>query len=193
MIAPVFYPIFEDAHNWEFPYRQDPWAWAEGLPTWAKTACEKAAVSEVLKYSTYFSPLRERNSFFDLKGRLWSEVSKDEQMAMGRYRTQRHSKARDISLAENKEILKEYVHFLNKNEVLPVVVIPPFSAAYNQFISRETKESILDLIDSVPEDVHYVDFNESGPFEDSCFMDTDHLSAKGAHMMCGILAEMFGR
>lgn len=77
--------------------------------------------------------------------------------------------------------------------VLPVVVITPFSPEYNRFVLPEMKHGVLELLDAVPQDVHYVDFNQAldlfGP-ED--YMDTDHLSASGAKKVSSILADMFG-
>lgn len=192
MIAPVFYPIFDDAHHWENAYKHDLWMGFGDVPAEIKLLCEKSAASEILKRNTYFSDLRRRSPFFNLQGRTWYEVTMDEKMAMGAYRVQAHSKAHKTTLAENKDILKEYVHFLHMNDVLPIVILPPFSNAYKHYIGPETKETILELVDSVPEDVHYVDFNQCDLFDDTCFMDTDHLNEKGAHVMCKILVEMFG-
>lgn len=91
----------------------------------------------------------------------------------------------------NKEILREFVRFLYSCNVMPIVVITP---GYSRCVLKEMKEGVLELLDSVPEDVHYVDFNEASElFEPADFMDTDHLSAVGAEKMSAILADMFGR
>lgn len=55
------------------------------------------------------------------------------------------------------------------------------------------KEGMLELLDSVPENVHYVDFNEAtGQFEPENFLDSDHLTASGAEKISTILVNMFG-
>lgn len=55
------------------------------------------------------------------------------------------------------------------------------------------KEGMLELLDSVPENVHYVDFNEAtGQFEPEDFLDSDHLTASGAEKISTILVNMFG-
>ena len=78
-------------------------------------------------------------------------------------------------------------------DVTPIVVIAPFTEGYSRSVLKEMKEGVLELLDSVSEDVHYVDFNEaSSLFEPADFMDTDHLSAAGAKKMSIILADMFG-
>lgn len=47
-------------------------------------------------------------------------------------------------------------------------------------------------MDHVQEAINYVDFNPNTTFDDACFMDTDHLNERGAHIFSGMLAEMFG-
>ena len=75
----------------------------------------------------------------------------------------------------------------------PIVVITPFTKEYNRFILPEMKAGVLALINAVPEDVHYVDFNQALElFDTTDFMDTDHLSATGAEKVSRILSEMFG-
>ena len=73
------------------------------------------------------------------------------------------------------------------------MVITPFSPEYDRFILPEMKAGVLELLDAVPEDIHYVDFNQAKDlFTPSDFMDTDHLSATGAEKVSRILVEMFG-
>ncbi|MCX4266844.1 MAG: hypothetical protein OSJ64_08635, partial [Firmicutes bacterium] len=64
---------------------------------------------------------------------------------------------------------------------------------YNRFVLPEMKAGVLELLDAVPQDIHYVDFNQAlDLFDAADFMDTDHLSARGAEKMSAILTEMFG-
>ena len=114
---------------------------------------------------------------------------------MGKQRAEMHNHLirHTHSFEENKIILKEYVRYLYANAVLPIVAIPPFTREYNQFVLPQMKEAVLELVDSVPEDVQYVDFNEAPLFEDADFMDTDHMSLQGAQKVSAILADMFGR
>lgn len=196
VIANIYYPIFGDAHNWEAPAHRDLWAGIGDIPDPLKILCEQAAARKLLEYRTYYSELRPRGTLFDLKGRSWAQVPQTERLAMGQIRAADHNKIfqHKESLEENKRILRAYVGFLIGHGVLPVVVITPFSPEYNRFVLPEMKAGVLELLDAVPQDVHYVDFNQAlelfGP-ED--FMDTDHLSEKGAEKVSTILAEMFGR
>ena len=58
---------------------------------------------------------------------------------------------------------------------------------YNRFVLPELREAAGALVDSVPEDVQYVDFNDGPPFPADAFMDTDHLSAAGAQQVSRML------
>ena len=115
---------------------------------------------------------------------------------MGKIRAESHKKLfqHKASFEENKRILQEFVSFLYAHDVTPIVAITPFTPEYDCFVLNEMKESVLELVDGVQEDEHYVDFNENAAdlFIPSNFMDTDHLSASGAKKVSNILAEMFG-
>ena len=195
MIANIYYPIFQAAHNWESPTHRDLWAGLGDIPESVKAVCEQAASQKLLEYRTYYSEIRSRGTLFDLKGRTWAQVPQSERLAMGWARAADHNKIfqHKESLEENKQILREFVRFLYDHAVQPIVVVTPFSEEYNRFLLPEMKSGVLELLDTVPEDIHYVDFHEtSGLFGPADFMDTDHLSEKGAEKVSSILVEMFG-
>lgn len=196
MISRIYYPIFQDAHNWNKPVLHDPWTPFGDVPAQIKNACERAAEKKILELGTYYTDYRPRGCYFNLKGRSWSQVPEEERIALGAYRAEEHNRIfqHKESLEENKEILREFVRFLYSHNVTPIVVITPFTEGYNRCLLKKMKEGVLELLDSVPEDVHYVDFNEAlNLFAPADFMDTDHLSAAGAEKMSAILADMFGQ
>lgn len=196
MIANIYYPILQDAHNWNEPILNDPWAPFGDVPEETKAICERKAAEKLLESGTYYTDYRPRGCYFDLNGRSWSQISEEERIELSGYRANDHNRLFQYreTLEENKMILQEFVQFLYSHGVTPIVVIPPFTKWYNRSVFKELKEGVLELLDSVPEDIHYVDFNEAGDiFEPADFMDTDHLSAGGAKKMSAILAEMFGR
>lgn len=203
MIANVYYPIFRDAHHWESPIRRDLWDWMEiNIPTGhsltpecIKSTCEQAAARKLLEYGTYYSEIRPRGTYFNLNGRTWAQVSSQERRAMGKIRAEEHNKIfqHKDSFRENGEILRDFIRFLYACQVQPIVAIPPFSPEYNQFVLPQLRAGMPKLLEAVPEDVYYVDFNEiDGVFVPADFMDTDHLSAAGAEKVSSMLAEAFG-
>lgn len=195
VISNIYYPIFHDAHNWESPTYVDPWAGIGDIPDPVRAVCEQAAAQKLLQYGTYYSNLWPRKAAFDFNGRTWVQMPQAERLAWGRERAKDHNKTfqHKESFEENKKLLRQFVHFLYEHEVQPIVVITPFSDEYNHFILPEMKAGLLDLLDTVPEDIHYVDFNlTDGLFDPTDFMDMDHLSEKGAEKVSSILVEMFG-
>lgn len=195
VIANIYYPIFQDAHNWKSPSHRFRWDGLGDIPEPIKALCEQIAGNKLLEYGTYYSEIHPRGTLFDLKGRTWAQVPETQRMAMGQVRAADHNKIfqHKESLEENKRILREYVAFLTERDVLPVVVITPFSPEYNRFILPEMKAGVLELLDMVSQDVHYVDFNQALElFAPEDFMDTDHLSATGAEKVSSILVELFG-
>lgn len=196
MISQVYYPIFHDAHNWSDPANVDLWAPICSMPKVLEEKCEEILREKILKCGTYYHAEAPRGCYFDLKGRKWADTSDEEKDAMGKYRARDHNRVLEYtdSFRENQEIFKDFVHFLCLKNVQPIVVVTPFTSAYNRYVSRELKKAMAALLDAVPEDVHYVDFNQAPElFEDRDFMDTDHLSAQGAQKVSSILADMFGR
>lgn len=196
VISHVYLPIFQDARHWNEPETTSPWDGLPPQPPAVRAACEHAALQKILSYSTYYSPVRPRGTFFDFHGRAWHELPNEEKLHFGKIRADSHNKSFRYteSLHENQACLQEYIHLLHEHGSTPIVVIPPFTEAYNQFVLPELKEATVAMLDSVPEDFHYVDFNDAPDlFCDADFMDTDHMSAQGAEKMCAILAEMFGR
>ncbi|MCI8855546.1 MAG: hypothetical protein HFH26_03235 [Clostridiaceae bacterium] len=194
LIPQIYYPIFHDVHNWEIPPVDDPWAGTDGIPDTLKKHCEQSAIQMILEQGTYYSQFRPRRSYFDLKGKQWKDLSMEQKHRLAEIRAGDHNKIfrHKSSYNENKQILKDYVHFLNLNHVLPIVVIPPFTPEYNRYTLPEMKDAVVEMLDAVPEDVHYVNFNQGCMFGPSDFMDTDHLSAEGAEKVSSILVEMFG-
>lgn len=195
MISRVYYPIFRDAHNWSEPVAAVLWDGMGSISEPMKKFCEQTASALIMEVGSYYNRFRARGSYFDLKGRKWAEVSMPEREAMGQYRASEHNNVlkHTTSFTENKEILREFVRLLYLNGIQPIVVVTPFTQEYDRYVQQELRDGVLELLDSVPEDVHFVDFNQApNLFDATDFMDTDHLSQRGAKKVSGILTEMFG-
>lgn len=195
LISNVYYPIFQDAHNWSDPVREDLQDKIGNILSPAKKFCERAAAKKILKYGTYYSLSRSRKPHFDLKGRTWAQAPEAQRLDMGQARAAEHNRLfqHKQSFEENKRILTEFVRFLHEHKVTPIVVTTPFTPEYHRFLLPEVKAGALELLSTVSGDIHYVDFNQSlDLFEPADFVDTDHLSASGAEKISRILAGKFG-
>lgn len=194
MIGIVYYPIFQDAHNWAITSHGSPWDVIGGTPDHIKPICEQIAVRRMQEYGTYYAK-RSRRPVFDLRGETWSQITEEERTELGKARAGDHNKLlqHKASREENGAIFQAFVHFLHQHDVHPIVVIPPFTREYNRSILPEMKKEMLELLNAVPEAVSYVDLNQQADlFEPADFVDTDHLSASGAEKVSHILVEKFG-
>lgn len=194
IISNVHYPIFRDGHNWSDVKQNDFWAGMAALSDEDQQRCEQLAVEKMLLQGTYFSERKQRGgTVFDLGGRNWWDISAEERQALGKIRAESHNRLlqNEAVIAENAKILNEYAHFLQLNGVLPVFVIAPFATEYTQYISKELKDSITELLVSASEKICFVDFNQFSCFEPTDFVDTDHLSQKGAKKFSKLLTELF--
>lgn len=196
MISNVYYPIFKDGHNWTEATENNLWLGIGNLSNEDKQRCEQIAIEKMLRQGTYFSARKQRGgTVFDLKGHNWWDISEEERRALGKIRAESHNKLfqNKAVIEENKRILNQYVAFLRQNGIAPVFVIAPFSVEYTQHISNEMKDNIQEMLESVSEKIRFVDFNQFSCFEPTDFVDTDHLSQKGAEKFSNLLAEMYGK
>lgn len=195
MVSPVYYPIFGDAHHWDKPEAQDRWKDFEGISAGVRKRCEGWSEQITYEEPTYYSRFRRRKPFFDFSGRAWWELTEEERENYGAQRGEGHNSVLKFeqSFYENCQILKNYIHFLYLNDVEPVVVIPPFSAAYNRHIDGRLKEAVIELLQSPEEKLCFVDFNEETMFDDYDFIDMDHLNQDGAKKMSRLLTGRFGK
>ena len=195
MVSPVYYPIFGDAHNWEQPVAKDRWKGLEEVPEESRSEWEIWAQETVHEEKTYYSRFRRRKPFFDFQESSWGELTAEEQENFAKERAEGHNSVLKYtdSFCENRQILKDYVHFLHLNDVMPIVVIPPFTAAYNRYVDERLKEAVTEMVQSPEEALAFVDFNKEAVFDNFDFIDTDHLNENGAKKMSKILADKFGK
>lgn len=190
----VYSPVLNDIHNWSEKIEPVIWKNFEALSEQEKINCEEAA-EYMLKDKGYYNELNKRHSYFDLKGLTWSDLTEAQKDKLGKYRATEHNRnlLHVESFDENKNILDEFVHYLYQNDVLPIFVIPPFTKEYCKYVDPKLKQDVLDMTDNLSDDVNYIDFNDNPDlFDDNDFMDTDHMTARGAAKMSLMLSNMFG-
>lgn len=193
-IERTYYPIFHNAHNWDEPNEIDLWKGFCGISEKEKMLAEFIALRKTAERNSYWSDEVERWSLYDFGGRKWYELSEEEKEMFGKHRAEDHNgkSVHEASLLENKEILKDYIHFLNMNETKPIIIIPPFTKYYNKYINQRSKEGVEELIKSITDKFEFVDYNDYNCFDDSDFVDTDHLNIKGAEKLSNFLIDLYG-
>lgn len=195
IISSVYWPIYKDAHNWEEPFEENLWEGIYNISDELKNKILEMAILKIQLRDSFYSDLRARGgTVFNLGDRKWNELSYEERCYLGNIRAEQHNKLFNYkeSMNENIEIINDYVHLLKLNEILPIFVIAPFAREYTDNISKDMKESVMDMLEKVEDEVHFVDFNEGDMFTSIDFVDTDHLDECGAVKMSNCLVEMFG-
>jgi len=195
LIPKVYYPIFHDAHNWEEPYEVDIWAryTITVLSDKEKKDCIEM-ILDSMRDSNYYTEWVRRSPFYDFSGKRWEELSERERERYGKERAEGHNRIfqRKACFIENKEIFRDYMHYLELKDVKPIVIVPPLTKHYNRYINKDMKAGFEELVNSYDKKVEYVDFNEVYPrtFNRTHFTDMDHLNEKGAVKFSKILMEM---
>ncbi|MCR5674240.1 MAG: hypothetical protein K6G16_00880 [Lachnospiraceae bacterium] len=193
LISPVYYPLLHDAHHWENPTIWD--FWGMDISEEVKKICESMAYLKMKQRRNYYENGMVRNSPVLPEGDWW-KLSEEEKDHLGAVRGEAHGrlfKWKD-TFSENKEIFRDYIHYLSLRNILPVVLVTPFTAAYLNHLNPEMIDCFYELLGSAQEDVHVVDCNQSdlrGLFEESDFKDPDHLNQIGAQKLSCLLAGEF--
>lgn len=99
------------------------------------------------------------------------------------------NKSYPLTVKENKELFKEYLNLLHKNNIKPIVVVCPVSKYYSKYFSKRIKEEFFEIIHEVQKicKFQYIDYFESQLFDDSMFYDVSHLTFEGGKKFTKIL------
>lgn len=90
---------------------------------------------------------------------------------------------------ENIEILKEFLGFLKKEGVKPIICVFPNTSYYNKYINKEFESILCNCINELSSiyDFSLVDLNTYDEFNLSDFVDMHHLNYEGAVKATNIL------
>lgn len=207
MIKHIYNPIFHDSHHyalneetadcWQTQSILKKWHEISGLtgqvPRAVREVCEEAVVNAYMDKGSYFNCLN-RVIPQAQRGRLWAQLSQEERTKLSTEYADRINdyKKHAATFEENKEIMRELIQYLYSKDVIPIFVIAPMAPDCRAKIAPGLKESVVELLDSVPQMIHFLDFNEEALFENNDFIDTNHLNANGAKKFSSILANEFG-
>ena len=197
LIPKVYYPLFGKSHHYqieeEFDRMQDinfdRDMFAEN---WVREFADQWAKGVFMEEATYYGSLktREKNNLLGLKDIIWNTLSEDEKRDIAFQRAERHNKLKiyEHTRQENGNIVGEMAEYLVRHDIVPVFVIFPFTKYYNVYIDQEYKADIKKLLEDLPYPVEFLDMNDYlEMFDDSDFLDSDHLNLQGALKATGLL------
>ena len=200
LIKQIYYPLYRDSHNLDLSEYFDIWKWADVYQTFD---CPDNAILELKETIDYF--IWQQGSYFNshcergtsmsekLNGILLDKCQPCLRTQLAQERADSHNKLihYETSICENKQLLDKLMLYLSSQEIQPIIVIPPFSDEYNHFILPAYHEQILNVLEKMPYDIHYIDFNHYKIWSSLDFFDADHLSQQGAIRLSALLNDTF--
>lgn len=130
---------------------------------------------------------------YSIYGKEWAGVSMEEREKMAAVTAAKHNKhiKRTETFRENVGIVEEYIHFLVQNDIMPIVLVMPFSMEYRSHVLKEYREILLHVLEILPYRIEFMDMNDLTVFEIEDFLDMTHLNQKGAVKAAKILNGCF--
>lgn len=144
----------------------------------------------------YFKDLifRDNNGYFNLNfdrkinnmlGKVkLSDLKEEEKYQLGRCRADQHNKLSKYTNTtdEYNHVFNEFMKFLNNKNIEPILVVFPSTKYYNKFLNKNYEESFYTIVSEISEkfEIKIIDFSKNDIFEESDFIDFDHMSEVGA-------------
>lgn len=196
MLSEVYYPIFEDCHNYERKMDNNIWNKYNISEQNIKDMVEIESMRMLAYRKQYYSDLRIRVPLYDFGGRKWKNLTDDERNMYGDMRAKAHNKHVKYkeSYIENCEVLNECISMLLANEIVPVIIIPPFTEEYLVRIDEGMRDAVDDMLGKISDKAEVIDFNRLNiGINMDDFIDTDHLNGRGAYKISNYLVDRFGK
>lgn len=198
LMPAVYGPIFDDMHHYTGETEIDRFdtlgydhnVYSKEL---MRRLCEEWADGAFMEQGSYYGKLlkRQQNNILSIQGEIWPEKSVEEKEQYAIKRAADHNKLRkhEQTRLENNIIVKEMVEFLEKHDIIPIFVIFPFTRWYKKYFDPFYKKDIFELLNSLSQQVEFLDMNEVEGFDDMDFLDTDHLNLNGAEKATSLLLD----
>ena len=205
IISTTYMNLFGDdkVHNFEGAKRvdlfQDISFDREKYPEEAiKEICSYWSNKVMHEQSSYYGSLlpRQNANLLGVKKVIWHLMSQEDKDNYAQNRTiNGHNKLikHADSRRENEEILRNMVKLLYENGIKIYFFITPYTRAYMNYIDPEYKPDIFKTLDGLELPVEFLDMNDYlEEFDDSDFLDSDHLNDIGASKATTLLNNFIG-
>lgn len=199
LVPTVYYPLLGKLHHYQIIDEYDMLKNVDFdrnmfSEQWIRGFVDNWARGVFMEESTYYGSLktREKNNILGVKKVIWNELSVDEKEKVAIQRAEDHNclKVHKYTREENGILVRAMTEYLVQHDIIPVFVIFPFTAYYNAYIDREYIADIRTVLEELPYPIEFIDMNDyPGMFDDSDFLDTDHLNLQGALKATKLLNE----
>lgn len=187
MIENVYYPLLNDIHNSDIKEIKEQKNLNDcELDNLIKSIFNLKKVESYLKKQIYNRNTKYYNDINNVnRDKMFEDFDEKYKENLGLYRANQHNKIFKYTetIFEYRNILKEFFDFLDKNSVELIVIIFPTSGYYFKNIKLEYIKYFDNLIDQVKKEynIKVIDLrNHLFEFDDTDFIDADHLNKKGA-------------
>ena len=98
------------------------------------------------------------------------------------------------TVVENKKILKELLLLCRKNDIIPIVVLFPFTSIWRKFFARKKIDQLYHILKDMAKEVpfEFLNYYDSPHFADTDFYDVEHLNIYGAQKMTELIKADLG-
>ena len=136
---------------------------------------------------------RDNNCGFTIKWSNPSLCQVENRDLVGKKQSERDSnKDYPKTVEENINIFNDYLSFLRKNNIKPIVTVLPTSTYYSKYFSKKIESEFHSIINKfkVEYNFQYIDYFRSNLFNDDDFADVSHLNFKGAKKFTKLLNKL---
>lgn len=122
---------------------------------------------------------RAKNSV--LKDHNFELLHTDDKFSLGIWRATQHNHLINEFSKDNKDVLSNFLKYLNSKNVDAIVVSLPTTSYYRRFLDDRYEKSFNNTIQKLSDEIKFktIDFNKGYDFNDSDFIDIDHLNERG--------------
>ncbi len=122
----------------------------------------------------------------------WLNISQQERDYYGGERARLQNKHLEHveTFKENVELLYKAFNILAHSGIKIYVITMPASKEYLSKIDPRYKTETLSILNGMPHEINYVDFNDEDMFDIADFEDYDHLNTTGAIKLSKIISEI---
>lgn len=187
MIENVYYPLLNDRHNSTTESMKNRKSLNDyELDILIENIFNINEVEKYFKDKIYNENTMYYNSInYVNRQKRFSDFNKGYKEQLGLLRAEQHNKIFKYSETESeyKDILKEFLKFLYKHSIQVIIVIFPTSRYYSKNIKLEYRQLFDNLLNKIKKenDIKVIDLRNSlFEFDDTDFIDADHLNEKGA-------------
>ncbi len=186
----IYYPLFGTTHNYYATDEQK-----EGA---VSRLSDETFVDEYhsffLQDRAYFNDRikRDANANIVVASGGWSKITQDEREKFAKNRALLQNKhiQHKATLEENIGLFYKLCQILSHSGVRIYVMIMPFSREYIRHINPEYKKIVYEILNALPFEVNFIDFNDEQIVDIEDFLDQDHLTTDGSKKFSRILNEV---